>query len=58
MLAGPAPYYGSLYLPHEYGGNGGLGGGASVDSRCSPHVSWLKMETAFVSKTRFYPYVN
>ena len=39
MLAGPAPYYGSLYLPREYGGNGGLGGGASVDSRCSPHVS-------------------
>lgn len=47
-LVGPAPEYGSLYLPHEYGGNGGLGGGASVDSRCTPHVSGLRIKIAFL----------
>ena len=44
-VSGPAPDYGSPYLPQEYGGNGGTGGGASVDSRCSPHVRMISAMT-------------
>ena len=44
-LPGPAPDYGSPYLPQEYGGNGGTGGGASGDSRCSPHVRMISAMT-------------
>lgn len=43
-LSGPAPAYGSLYFPHEYGGNGGTGGGAQVDSRCLPYVSIILLQ--------------
>ncbi|KAL8620488.1 hypothetical protein ACOMHN_056880 [Nucella lapillus] len=37
-LSGPTTRDGSMYEPHHYGGNGGEGGGASVDSLCSPRA--------------------
>lgn len=40
-VVGAPPDYGNLYIPKEYGGNGGVGGGSSLDVGCTPNEQHL-----------------